>query len=181
MATSVEWPTRDFIDKAVSLGQNNCWKMGAVKTLVNCFATIELSDEAATQALGMRLAPLLGVGDVVALTGDLGAGKTSLARALLRARAGSKIEVPSPTFTLAQVYELPGLAIWHFDLYRLKAPADVYEIGWEEALATGASLVEWPERLGALLPGSALTVALDFKGESRVARLSGDDKWAARW
>ena len=129
----------------------------------------------------MRLAPLLQVGDVVALTGDLGAGKTSLARALLQACAGSHIEVPSPTFTLAQVYDFPSLSIWHFDLYRLKTPEEIFEIGWEEALSVGASLVEWPERLGALLPGWALSIALDFAGDGRVARLSGGEGWSKRW
>ncbi len=155
--------------------------MGAANTLVNCFASIDLPDEAATVALGRKLAPLLAAGDVLALTGDLGAGKTSLARAILQARASSKIEVPSPTFTLAQVYELPDITIWHFDLYRLQAPEEVFEIGWEEALSTAASLVEWPERLGRLLPESALTIALDFKHDGRVARLSGDETWQIRW
>jgi tRNA threonylcarbamoyl adenosine modification protein YjeE len=155
--------------------------MRGSRVLVNPFAMVDLPDEAATAALGAKLAALLRAGDVLALAGALGAGKTSLARALLQTRAGSAIEVPSPTFTLAQVYDLPELTIWHFDLYRLKSPDEIYEIGWEEALSGGAMLVEWPERLGTLLPESALSIELDFKGEGRVAWLSGDKKWETRW
>ena len=91
--------------------------------------------------------------DVVGLQGDLGAGKTTLARAILRAAAGDPgLIVPSPTFTLVEVYDTPRGSFWHFDLYRLETPEQVFELGWEEALADGIALVEWPERLGALLP-----------------------------
>ena len=161
--------------------QNDAMKVEGLNALVNLFAEIPLPDEAATQELGRRLAPLLRPGDVVALAGDLGAGKTTLARALLQARAGEAIEVPSPTFTLAQIYDLPGLTLWHFDLYRLGNAEDVYEIGWEEALSSAASLVEWPERLGRLLPPSALTVDLSIDRTGRLARLNGEPGWQARW
>ncbi len=112
-----------------------------------------LADEGATEALGAALAERLKPGDVVGLKGELGAGKTTLARAILRAAAGDPdLVVPSPTFTLVEVYDTPRGTYWHFDLYRLEAPEQVYELGWEEALAGGIVLIEWPERLGALLP-----------------------------
>src|SRR3546814_10429878 len=117
------------------------------------------SDLAATESLGRALARLLRLGDVIALSGDLGAGKTALARALIRALPGPQgaadEEVPSPTFTLAQIYERRPGPVWHFDLYRLESAAEVEELGFSEALA-GIALVEWPERLGALLPADAL-------------------------
>ncbi|MGE5150089.1 MAG: tRNA (adenosine(37)-N6)-threonylcarbamoyltransferase complex ATPase subunit type 1 TsaE, partial [Rhodospirillaceae bacterium] len=112
-----------------------------------------LPNEQATEALGATLAARLKPGDVVGLKGDLGAGKTTLARAIIRAAAADPdLIVPSPTFTLVEVYDTPRGAYWHFDLYRLDDPEQVYELGWEEARAEGIVLVEWPERLGRLLP-----------------------------
>ncbi|TVQ34239.1 MAG: tRNA (adenosine(37)-N6)-threonylcarbamoyltransferase complex ATPase subunit type 1 TsaE [Geminicoccaceae bacterium] len=105
-----------------------------------------LLGEAATAAFGQRLASLLRPGDVVTLEGDLGAGKSTLARACIQALAGAPIEVPSPTFTLVQVYDLPAFALWHVDLYRLGEPAEVDELGLDEA-AFGVLLIEWPDRL----------------------------------
>src|SRR6266700_1981101 len=113
---------------------------------------IDLPDEAATAALAARIASLARPGDVIALKGELGAGKTSFARAFIRARNGREA-VPSPTFTLVQTYELPGGAVWHFDLYRLHSPEEAWELGIEEAFHAGIALIEWPERLGSLLPG----------------------------
>lgn len=124
---------------------------------------LNLPDLAATRAFGARLAGLLRAGDVVALEGDLGAGKTELARAVVRARAGAEIAVPSPTFTLLQVYELPGLTLTHADLYRLGGggdPDEARELGLEEAWESGALLVEWPERALDLLPRDRLTLRL---------------------
>lgn len=123
---------------------------------------LNLPDLAATRAFGARLAALLLPGDVVALEGDLGAGKTELARAVIRARAGAAIPVPSPTFTLLQVYELPGLTLTHADLYRLGGggPAELAELGLEETWETGALLVEWPERALDLLPADRLSLRL---------------------
>jgi tRNA threonylcarbamoyladenosine biosynthesis protein TsaE len=142
--------------------------------------TIELPDESATAALAARLAGLARPGDVIALKGELGAGKTSFARAFIAAR-GTGETVPSPTFTLVQTYELPDGAVWHFDLYRLRGPEEAWELGIEEAFYTGIALVEWPERLGALLPARHLLVALDFAAapDARRATLSGD-AWVAR-
>ena len=141
--------------------------------------TLDLPDLPATHALAARLARLLRAGDAVLLEGPLGAGKSEFARAVLRAAAGDPaLEVPSPTFTLVQSYDLPAGEAHHFDLYRLDGPEGLAELGWEEA-REGIVLVEWPERLGALRPAGALTVALEpgAAEEARRARLSG---WDAR-
>jgi len=145
----------------------------------------DLPDLEATRRLAAELAPLLRPGDVLALSGELGAGKTTFARALIAALAERHHvppeEVPSPTFTLVQTYDFPGLSLWHFDLYRLKAPEEALELGIEEAFAAAVSLVEWPERLGPFLPRERLDVALEFaNGEARRARLAGAGNWAAR-
>jgi tRNA threonylcarbamoyladenosine biosynthesis protein TsaE len=133
--------------------------------------SMPLPDEAATDQLGEALALRLKPGDVVGLKGDLGTGKTTLARAIIRAAAGDPgLIVPSPTFTLVEVYETTRGAYWHFDLYRLEAPEQVYELGWEEALAEGIVLLEWPERLGPLLP-QHLSVTLELVDDGRRAIL----------
>lgn len=144
--------------------------------------TIPLEDEAATAALAARLAPLLRPRDMVALRGDLGAGKTAFARALVRSLSGDpEEEVPSPTFTLVQTYALPSLELWHFDLYRLTAPEEVMELGWEEVRAEACALVEWPDRLGSLLPADRLDITLRTTGPtSRVAELAGFGSWVER-
>lgn len=117
--------------------------------------------ESELSSLAAVLVPLLRAGDVVCLQGDLGAGKTTLARALIRAATDDATEVPSPTFTLVQTYDdARPVPIWHFDLYRLKQPDDVLETGWEEARATGAALVEWSDRLGSFLPRDRLDITL---------------------
>ncbi len=121
---------------------------------------VALADEAATARLAARLAPLARPGDVIALEGDLGTGKTSFARAFVRALTHAAEEVPSPTFTLAQLYECDTGTIWHFDLYRLEKPDDALELGIEEAFADGISLIEWPERLGPWLPRQRLALRL---------------------
>lgn len=134
-----------------------------------------LPDEAATERLGAALAGRLRPRDVVALVGGLGAGKTALARAILRAASGEPtLVVPSPTFTLVEVYDTPGGAFWHFDLYRLEQPEQVFELGWEEARTDGVALIEWAERLGPLLPRERLTVTLAIEGEGRRATLEGE-------
>jgi tRNA threonylcarbamoyladenosine biosynthesis protein TsaE len=143
--------------------------------------TVDLSDETATAAFAARLAALAVSGDVIALSGELGAGKTSFARAFIRARGGDEA-VPSPTFTLVQLYELPGAAVWHFDLYRLRHAEEAWELGIEDAFRDGISLIEWPERLGFLLPARRLGIALEFGATptARRATLTADGAWAAR-
>jgi tRNA threonylcarbamoyladenosine biosynthesis protein TsaE len=136
---------------------------------------IDLPDETATAALAARL------GDVLALRGDLGTGKTAFARAFIHALGGSE-EVPSPTFTLVQSYALKAATVWHFDLYRLQSPEEAWELGIEEAFSTGVALIEWPERLGPLLPEHRLDITLAFgeRAEARHAILSPGPGWAAR-
>lgn len=145
---------------------------------------IELPDEAATAALAAHIAPLARPGDVIALAGELGAGKTTFARAFIRARGGRE-DVPSPTFTLAQVYDLGDVSVWHFDLYRLRDPGEAWELGIEDAFHDAISLIEWPERLAALMPRRRLeiTLAAGAAPSSRRARLDPGDGaggWAAR-
>jgi tRNA threonylcarbamoyladenosine biosynthesis protein TsaE len=143
---------------------------------------VDLPDEAATAALAARIAALTAPGDIIALNGDLGAGKTSFARAFIRACGDPYEEVPSPTFTLVQMYESDAGAIWHFDLYRLASADEAWELGIEDAFASGISLIEWPERLGPLLPAHRLEITLDFGDapEARRAVLVGDTGWRAR-
>lgn len=144
--------------------------------------SIALADIDATAGLAAALARLLRTGDVVALEGDLGAGKTAFARALIRKLTTSGQEVPSPTFILLQTYETNDFDIWHFDLYRLEKPEDAFELGIEDAVAEGVTLIEWPDRLGSFLPHNCLTVGLAFgAGENeRIATLSGGSDWPAR-
>ncbi len=143
--------------------------------------SLNLKDAAASEALGARLAPLLRPRDVVTLQGDLGAGKTTLARGLLRALANDpEMDVPSPTFTLVEVYDFPGLPVWHFDLYRLTQPDDAWELGLEQALGEAASLIEWPERLGHFLPARRLEIRLRPQDDGRLAELAGSDDWEER-
>ena len=135
---------------------------------------LDLPDPAATERFGARLAALLRRGDVILLEGDLGAGKSTRARALLRAAARDPaLEVPSPTFTLVQSYETSIGLIHHYDLWRLDQSADVAELDWDGALLD-IVLVEWPDRLGNLRPDDALTVSLALgEGDARTATLCG--------
>ncbi len=124
-----------------------------------------LPDEAATERLGAALAKRLRPRDVVALQGGLGVGKTTLARAILRAASGDPaLTVPSPTFTLVEIYDTPVGVFWHFDLYRLEEPEQVFELGWEEGL-------------GRLLPRERLTVTLAMEGDGRRADLQGEARF----
>ncbi len=140
--------------------------------------TLPLNSLAATDALGARITAVLRPGDAVLLEGPLGAGKSALARAVLRALLDDPaLPVPSPTFTLVQTYDAPIGPVAHFDLWRLDGPRAVLELGWDEA-REGVVLVEWPDRLGALLPHDALWVRLAYAGEdAREALLEG---WADR-
>ena len=142
---------------------------------------IDLPDESATAKLAAHTAGMARPADIIALKGELGAGKTAFARAFIRARGGAG-EVPSPTFTLVQVYDLDPTAIWHFDLYRLRAPEEAWELGIEDAFATGISLIEWPERLGSLLPARRLEISFTFGNEPNERRvcLDAGKEWQPR-
>jgi tRNA threonylcarbamoyl adenosine modification protein YjeE len=136
---------------------------------------IALPDLDATARLGASIAGGLNAGDAVALWGDLGAGKTTLARAILGA-LGVEEDVPSPTFTLVQSYDTdPPVA--HYDFYRLKSGRELEELGFEDALTSGAVLVEWPERAPEALPPETLHVRLGARDGARIARLTGPARW----
>lgn len=123
--------------------------------------TLLSRSEADTERLAAEIAKDLRPGTVLLLRGNLGSGKTVFARALIRTlSADPDLEVPSPTFTLAQTYDTPAGPLWHFDLYRLKDPEEVYEIGWEVALEEGIVIVEWPERLGTLIPRAHTNISI---------------------
>lgn len=136
---------------------------------------IALPDLDATTRLGIAIAGGLTRGDAVALWGDLGAGKTTLARAILHAM-GVTEDVPSPTFTLLQSYETHP-PVSHYDLYRLKNARELEELGFDDALADGVVLVEWPERAPEALPPEALHVRLSTHDGVRTARLTGPARW----
>lgn len=146
--------------------------------------TLALPDAEATARLGETLAPLLRAGDVLLLEGQIGAGKTHFARALISARLaalGRHEDIPSPTFTLVQSYDAAP-EIWHADLYRLTHPDEAIELGLEEAFETAICLVEWPDRLGDLTPAGALTLRFSLRagGAARAVEISGDAAWRAR-
>ena len=139
-----------------------------------------LDRDADTARLGAAIARELKAHEAVCLTGPLGAGKSTLARGLIRALAGAETEAPSPTFTLVQTYETRVFPVAHFDLYRLESADEAFELGFEEALDDGAAVVEWAEKLGHHLPPDRLDVALSFDGERRRARLTPHGAWEAR-
>lgn len=139
--------------------------------------SLTLDNEAATEALGTKIAGALRVGDSVLLSGPLGAGKTVLARSILRA-LGVTERVPSPSFTLVQTYETRDLIVRHFDLYRIERESELIELGLQEALAEGAIIVEWPEQAFGQIPDSALKIELcPIRREVRTAHLTGDNRW----
>jgi len=142
-----------------------------------------LEDEAATTRLGAAVAKALAAGEAVCLWGPLGAGKSTLARGLIRALTTPREDAPSPTFTLVQFYDAdPRLA--HFDLYRLTRAAEAYEIGLDEALDHGAAIIEWPERLEGHLPADRLDIEIEIVREAgedfRLARLTAHGTWEGR-
>lgn len=141
-----------------------------------------LPDEAATAHLGAALAHELRSGEAICLYGPLGAGKSTLARALVRALTTPDEDVPSPTFTLVQFYEAARLNVAHFDLYRLSSPDEAYEIGLDEALEDGAAVIEWPERLEGRLPPDRLDVVISLSedDDGRRVRLTPHGAWEGR-
>lgn len=139
-----------------------------------------LNDEAATARLGAAIARALRPGEAVCLSGPLGAGKSTLARALVRTLTAPDEDVPSPTFTLVQFYDGEALKIAHFDLYRLTSPDEAYEIGLDESLDEGAAVIEWPERLAGQLPPDRLDVEIAIDGAGRSARLTPHGSWVGR-
>ena len=142
---------------------------------------LRLPDEAATARLGQAVARALRRGDAVHLRGPLGAGKTTLARAAIRALTTPEEEAPSPTFTLVQTYDGPEFPLAHFDLYRLTAPDQARELGLDEAVEAGAALIEWPERLEGDHPSPDwLEVSLLPDDGGRSARLTPHGSWSTR-
>ena len=134
-----------------------------------------------TEAFGSRLAPLLGIGDVLALSGDLGAGKTTLARGILRA-LGFVGEVASPTFPIVIPYDGLSVPVRHVDLYRIEEASELDELGLDEAREEAALLIEWPERLGARLWVDSLLLNLERAGEgARALTARAPAAWGARW
>ena len=121
--------------------------------------------EAETASLGQKLALLARKGDCFALFGTLGMGKSVLARSFIQSLTGAE-EVPSPTFTLVQLYDASEFTIYHFDLYRLKSPEEIFELGMEEALYEGVTLIEWPEKMGTYLPRDCFRIDIlpDIQG-----------------
>ena len=140
--------------------------------------SLRLPDPDATTQFARRLARELVPGDVLLLAGEIGAGKTHFARALIQARLGPATEVPSPTYTLVQTYQDGAFDIWHADLYRLSGPQEALELGLDEAFAAAVCLVEWPDRLGPFLPETALMLEFVVEGAGRRLDIRGG---AARW
>ncbi len=143
-------------------------------------ASIFLPDENATAQFGAGLAAGLQTGDIICLEGPLGAGKTVCARGLIKAFCGAR-DVPSPTFTLVETYKNTDAALWHFDLYRLERAHDVWELGFEDALADGICLIEWPDRIEGLLPSGPLRLVfhIEQSGGRRVD-IEGPEIWRKR-
>ena len=148
--------------------------------MIRTLFELSLVDEVATNTLATHVAARLQVGDTLLLEGEIGAGKSAFARALIRARLGRMEDVPSPTFTIVQTYEDDAGDIWHCDLYRLTHPDEALELGLEEAFETAICLIEWPDRLGDMAPQSALTLAFVAQANQHHVTISGPDPWVER-
>lgn len=134
--------------------------------------TVSLNNETDMLAFGAKLIGQLSAGQTVCLTGGLGAGKTTLARGMIQSVLGD-IEVPSPTYTLVQTYDMSDFELWHCDMYRLEKPEDGYELGLIDAFEEALCLIEWPDKLGDLIPEDALSIDIQFDGEGRKVTLKG--------
>ncbi|MEY8881368.1 tRNA (adenosine(37)-N6)-threonylcarbamoyltransferase complex ATPase subunit type 1 TsaE [Donghicola sp. XS_ASV15] len=132
----------------------------------------DLSSPEATQRFAETLAPLLAAGDVLLLEGPIGAGKTHFARSLIQALLTEPEDIPSPTFTIVQVYDGPNCEIWHSDLYRLSHPDEAIELGLEDAFETAICLIEWPDRLGEAAPDQALRIAFEVGNDLSSRRVT---------
>ena len=140
--------------------------------------TVFLPDEAATMDLGARIAPQLRAGDVVYLTGDLGAGKSALARGLIRALTSPDQDVPSPTFTLIQAYDMPAFQVLHLDLYRIEDPGEIHELGLDDALPHSVLVIEWPDRLAHLGFDDRLDIVLEHGDKTNLPSTPGKGRTA---
>jgi tRNA threonylcarbamoyladenosine biosynthesis protein TsaE len=147
-------------------------------------SSMTLHDLAATRTLGQRVSTQLMTGDVVFLVGDLGVGKTTLARAIIQTLCEVQ-EAPSPTYTIVQTYDtLSGGALWHADLYRIEDTNEIDQLGLEDAYNDAIALIEWPDRLGTKVPASRLEISLSSRGENsetaRRAKIVGFGDWESR-
>ncbi len=150
---------------------------------------LELPNLSATQRLGALLAVGLAPGDIISLSGPLGAGKSALARAIISSANQNETDIPSPTFTLVQTYELTdGTPLWHLDLYRIESAMDAMQLGLDDAFIEAVCLIEWPDRLKKFLPKTALSVHLrqtydddiDNDVDVRFADITAPPHWADR-
>jgi tRNA threonylcarbamoyladenosine biosynthesis protein TsaE len=134
-----------------------------------------LRDDNATTAFGAAIAPVLIGGDCILLTGDIGAGKTAFARAVIQTRLGRQEDVPSPTFTIVQTYETESVDIWHCDLYRLTSTDEAFELGLDDAFETAICLIEWPDRLGNTAPKNAVHMMFETCDDGRQVTVTMPD------
>ena len=145
------------------------------------FYKTEVNSAEALEVFGAKLGRLLRVGDFIALSGDLGAGKTTMTRGLIQSQLGD-IEVPSPTYTLVQTYDLKTYELWHCDLYRLDEPNDVLELGLIDMRDEIVAIIEWPDRMGGYRDSDMLSIEISFVPNStnRLISLSGSELWKTR-
>ena len=127
-----------------------------------------------TIQLSKQIAKKVSIGTCIALHGNLGAGKSAFCRGFIQSLCPSATEVPSPTFTLLQLYETPNFDIYHFDMYRLKQIDEAYELGLEDAFVEGVCLIEWPEKINALLPKNSVHISIEIQpDQSRLITIEG--------
>ena len=135
---------------------------------------LKTTSENDTIEIGQKLARIARKGACFALFGTLGMGKSVLARAFVQELCGTEEEVPSPTFTLVQLYEAPNFTIYHFDLYRIKSAEEIFELGMEDALYQGVTLIEWPEKMGGYLPRNCIRVTISAADSQRRITVSAN-------